>query len=245
MRNRAFFHGISLIVTSFNRPSRLATAVETAHENSGCPIEIIVVDDGSRDVVVRRTIEELQLNDTISSAIFLNPPGHNTGRGRAINAGMSISSGSVIGFADQDVEFLPNWGRTVMDILFPAGSPPIGFLSLYETYMPGCDANETRIETIMEYPVKVDSHSYVMGSTGFASRKSWLDFGPLDEYQPSFGEDHKRMLEVTNSDSYVCATPVVPLAKNDGYGIGPNRSTLVRADGSVQPIHMEPRIFNA
>ncbi|MEO7931659.1 MAG: glycosyltransferase family 2 protein [Chthoniobacterales bacterium] len=89
---------VSVIIPTFNRLWCLPRAVESCRK-AGCPVEIIVVDDGSSD----GTWEWLQTQDDV-----IGIRQENWGKDWAVQAGTARSSGQYVRFLDSDDWLLPN-----------------------------------------------------------------------------------------------------------------------------------------
>lgn len=93
---------VSVIITSYNVSTYIATAVESALSQNDTHLEVIVVDDASTDdswgVIAR-------LSDPRVRAIRLEK---NQGPGAARNAGMALARGEWLAVLDGDDQFLPN-----------------------------------------------------------------------------------------------------------------------------------------
>lgn len=91
---------VSVLISNYNCDRYLATAIDSAIEQTYRNIEIIVVDDGSTDNS-RQTIESYQ--DSII-AIFKA----NGGQASALNEGFAVSKGEIICLLDADDLWLPS-----------------------------------------------------------------------------------------------------------------------------------------
>ncbi len=104
---------VSTIIPVYNRPEMIVRAVQSVLEQTYRPIEIIIVDDGSRDetpAVCKRLAEE-------HPAIirFFQQP--NQGPGRARQYGVEMSRGEFVQFLDSDDRFLPEKTALLMNAL--------------------------------------------------------------------------------------------------------------------------------
>ncbi len=98
MNNSPF---LSLVFPAYNEERRIARCLESAREFvklESRPVEVIVVDDGSRDRTVdiaRRFQDELPL-------VIVNSP-RNEGKGRAVARGVLLAQGEFVLFSDVDL----------------------------------------------------------------------------------------------------------------------------------------------
>jgi len=94
---------VSAVIPAFNDRQRLAVCLESllAQETPSCPLEVVVVDDGSTDGtggMVRERFPEVRL--------VVQP---NRGAELARNAGVEAAGGEIIAFIDSDCVAAPGW----------------------------------------------------------------------------------------------------------------------------------------
>ena len=102
----------SIVITSYNASRFIAKTIESALAQDYPNLEVIVVDDGSKDdslAVIGRYSDRLTL---ISK--------ENGGQASAFNKGFARSTGSIVFFLDGDDTLLPNTVSRVADIWHPA-----------------------------------------------------------------------------------------------------------------------------
>jgi len=90
---------VSLIIPTFNRPHLLPRCVESAH-HAGSNVEVIVVDDASRD-------ETASVCQTLPNVKYVRLDA-NRGVAGARNEGLRASTSEYVGFLDDDDLRLPN-----------------------------------------------------------------------------------------------------------------------------------------
>lgn len=100
----------SLCVLAYNRPRFLEECLRSLHISATPehPIEVIVHDDGSTDPEQRQLLAALH-QQGLTSTVILNSPGHNEGRGIAMNRCAAVATGDPLCFIDQDLVFEPGW----------------------------------------------------------------------------------------------------------------------------------------
>lgn len=91
---------VSVIIPVYNCELYLRAAIESVLAQTHKPWEIIVVDDGSTD----KSAEIAKRFEPLIKYSFI----HNSGSSAAVNHGISLSQGDVIGFLDADDIWLPN-----------------------------------------------------------------------------------------------------------------------------------------
>ena len=82
-----------------------------AEKHAGFELEVIVVDDGSKD----RTVELLKANPSLYDKLIVQPK--NGGKGAAVRAGLAAATGEFILFQDADLEYSPaDYGKLFLPI---------------------------------------------------------------------------------------------------------------------------------
>lgn len=96
--------GLSLVIPAFNEEESIAKALTEAcdaFEDLHLDYEVIVVDDGSRDLTAKRVEEFAATNDRVRLIRFIS----NRGYGRAIETGFKAATKDLIAFTDADCQF--------------------------------------------------------------------------------------------------------------------------------------------
>jgi glycosyltransferase involved in cell wall biosynthesis len=104
---------ISVVIPTYNRKAKLASALKSVLNQKDAHFEIIVIDDGSND----GTLEMIQ-KDFPSAKYFYQ---ENQGPGAARNRGIETSKGHWIAFLDSDDEWLP--GKLKAQLEFSKQNP--------------------------------------------------------------------------------------------------------------------------
>ena len=96
---------LSVIMPCFNEEGTIRDIVAKvlAADRHGLDIELIIVDDGSRDKS-REIIAELRESDDRIKSIFQE---QNRGKGAALRAGITSASGEIVLIQDADLEYEP------------------------------------------------------------------------------------------------------------------------------------------
>jgi len=93
---------ISIVVPNLNGIHFLKKSIPSLMQTNYPNLEIIVIDNGSKD----KSVSFLENNYPSVILIKLN---HNMGIAYAFNAGIKLSSGSYVSFVNNDMEFDSNW----------------------------------------------------------------------------------------------------------------------------------------
>jgi len=100
---------LSVIVPVYNEVKTVRTLLETVLavdlQPQGFGLEIVVVDDGSRDGT-REVLAELEAAAIPGLAIYLHE--HNRGKGAALQTGFAVASGDYVVVQDADLEYDPH-----------------------------------------------------------------------------------------------------------------------------------------
>jgi len=91
---------VSVVVPAYNEARTIRVSVETLLESSWPDLEVIVVDDGSRD----GTADQVQALADAGRIRLIRQA--NAGKARALNAGIQAASGEVVVYTDADSLFL-------------------------------------------------------------------------------------------------------------------------------------------
>jgi glycosyltransferase involved in cell wall biosynthesis len=94
---------VSVIIPAYNEEKSILQVLRKVAEQhvAGVTLEIIVIDDGSKD----QTIELLEKNPHLYTKLVKQP--RNGGKGAAVRAGLAAATGSYILFQDADLEYDP------------------------------------------------------------------------------------------------------------------------------------------
>lgn len=231
----------SCCILSFNRLQFLQQSIETLKQNAEYPVEIIVHDDGSHDLDLRRWLNEMVEAGEISTVIF-NPPGHNQGQGVALNRMFDMARGDPIIKLDHDLLYKPGWLRQCVSILeenkrqFPV-EPRIGALGLFKYSAPPVEHHEMFKRAWSGWEEVQD----FVGSAFLVPRDTWEKHRPFEERSAAFAEDidFKKRLQ---ANRYALALPANDLATNIGFGVGPS-TVAVERDGELTSERIKPHTY--
>jgi len=104
--NKSIDSLVSIVVIAFNEEKKISHALSSIiNQKSRFDIEIIFVDDGSKDQTHTIATELLSTYDNKQIVKFES----NRGRGNARFAGQAIARGKYVGFVDSDITLPTNW----------------------------------------------------------------------------------------------------------------------------------------
>lgn len=95
---------VTVVITTYNRPSYLTTAVRSVRDQTYDPIELIVVDDHS-ETPASRHLADVSLERFATVECIRHD--ENRGANAARNTGIEAASGEYIAFLDDDDSWLP------------------------------------------------------------------------------------------------------------------------------------------
>lgn len=115
---------VSVVIPVFNRPDQIRNAVDSVVRQTYCPIEIIIVDDGSDDGATPIALAELQ---HAHPEIVRVVQQRNQGPGVARETGCRHARGEFLQFLDSDDELLPEKIARQVSLLSNHGECSLAF----------------------------------------------------------------------------------------------------------------------
>jgi glycosyltransferase involved in cell wall biosynthesis len=135
---------VSVIVRTKDRPALLSEALKSIAKQTYANIEIVLVNDGGRDV--------RDVAMALAGGIPVTYIAHETSRGRAAaaNAGLKAAKGLYLNFLDDDDVFFPNHLETLVSCLISKGEKVAysNALSVYFRGPPGKPAHRVKEELV-------------------------------------------------------------------------------------------------
>lgn len=197
---------VSVVIPMFNRVPTIRRAVESALSQSFRDIEVIVVDDASRDesVAIVAAIDDPRLRVLRRE--------RNGGASAARNAGVAAARGSLIAFLDSDDEWFPR--KLEIQVAALDAAPAEAGVSCTGVEMHLLDHGITRLQPLEDTPdwarrLAMDC-DLSPGTTQLTRRTVFDAIGPLDETLPRF-EDWDWLIRYTRTGSIVAVRE--PLAR--------------------------------
>ncbi len=173
---------ISIIVSTYQRKAQLARLLDSfSRLRSRCPLQFIIVDSASTDGTGE------MVNDWIRSCgqpdvTFHLLPGR-APLAHARNVGISLSTGTVIAFTDDDCTVDPAWADRLYARL--AASP--GLAGVGGRVLPVFDDIWSRYYTVFRVLEPPGHINTVIGANCMFRKQPVLDAGMFDEYFTSLG----------------------------------------------------------
>jgi len=146
---------VSVLINNYNYADFLADAIDSSLSQTYNNIEIIVVDDGSRD-------NSLEIADKYRDSIIIVPK-ENGGQGSAFNAGFKASKGEIICFLDSDDYFYPEKVKKVVSIFLKNLEVEWLFHDLEDVSREGKLLNSTKKVSSPDNPVIDFRQQFVRG----------------------------------------------------------------------------------
>lgn len=167
----------SVIIPTFNRQQTIRRAIDSVFAQSITDIEVIVVDDGSRDET------SVIMADCTDARMKYICHTTNLGQNAALNTGVKAADGEFVAFLDSDDE----WHPTFLERVFQQFSQNQDLGCVY-TWANIVDATTGKIEVAEKFKVEGDiyaealSQGYVSHMITLVTRRGLLfDVGLFDE----------------------------------------------------------------
>lgn len=169
---------VSIIIPTYNRPQFLPKAVQSALNQTVEDIEVLVVDDGSKEPVELPEHPKLRI-------LRLS---ENKGNATARNIGAKAARGTYINYLDDDDQLLPNMLETSLNALSQSNLPrPIAALSGLAVVDPSGTVIENRLPPTLPKgslffleEIEPDK-SFISKQTLVIERDLFLEIGGYDE----------------------------------------------------------------
>lgn len=129
---------VSVVIPTYNRPKELAAALDSIANQTYPEIEVIVVNDGGKDVVpvLQRFEKKLSLQYKYQE--------QNRGAGAARNAGMALARGTFIAFLDDDDIYRPEHLYTLVAELVANESIVAAYTDALQVVV-GCNGDKGKV----------------------------------------------------------------------------------------------------
>ncbi len=225
---------VSVIMAAYNHAGYIGEAISSVLAQSWQDLELIVVDDGSKDRTkeVVTSFEDCRIR-------YIHQ--ENQGQSGARNTGIAYASGEYICFLDDDDLWLPNYLETVMAVL--QSRPDVD--ALYAAYQI-IDSEGNPLPQVMSRIVEpAEMYSTLVEGGWFPPlvvtvRKAVLDdVGPLD---PSLqgNDDWELWLRIARKYVFVGIPDVVALYRVHSGGLSANIEHMLRDQIKAIARHFGP-----
>ena len=209
---------LSVVIPVFNEEKYISTTIQRVLEvdHEGLEIELVVVDDGSKD----RTVEILQGLAVEHAQIKVFQQSVNMGKGAALRRGFQEATGDIILIQDADLEYDPSDYPTLLkpilddnaDVVYGSrflggphrvlyfwhynGNRFLTFLSNITTNLNLTDMETGykvfRAKVIKEIPLKSNRFGFEPEVTAKLARRGWRIFEtPISYFGRSYAEGKK------------------------------------------------------
>lgn len=209
---------LSVVIPVFNEEKYISTTIQRVLEvdHEGLEIELVVVDDGSKD----RTVEILQQLAVEHAQIKVFQQSVNMGKGAALRRGFQEATGDIILIQDADLEYDPSDYPTLLkpilddnaDVVYGSrflggphrvlyfwhynGNRFLTFLSNITTNLNLTDMETGykvfRAKVIKEIPLKSNRFGFEPEVTAKLARRGWRIFEtPISYFGRSYAEGKK------------------------------------------------------
>lgn len=173
---------VSVVIPNYNRADAVVAAVQSALAQSWSPLEVIVIDDGSRD----DSVDRLRAIDDPRLIVIPIPNG---GAGPARNHGFDVARGEYVALLDSDDRFLPHH---LADLMALAGGDPQ--VAAYSAVLADRGGGRFTVKPPRGIAEGEDMASYLMCDRGFVQTSGLLvprAIAARVRYRPdvTFGDD--------------------------------------------------------
>ncbi|MBK7500132.1 MAG: glycosyltransferase [Ignavibacteriales bacterium] len=203
----------SVIITTYNRPSQLKSAIESVLNQTITNLELIVVNDGGAGI-------EEQLCDFNDDRIKIINRSENGGPAAARNSGINIAKGMYISFLDDDDIYLNHHLETALKFLRKGNS--VVYTDSYRYSFKKIGNDNKLIKKSIPYSIDYSKNKLLLGNISpvncFVFEKSLIKDSGLFNEEFKVLEDWEFWLRLSkHSDFYHIKKPTVIVNwKDDG-----------------------------
>ena len=175
-------NSLSVIICTWNRADSLRAALLSLQPQvlpDGVQVDVIVVDNNSSDNT-SSVVAELAASWTLGTLRYTFEP--RQGKQFALNTGISLSTGALLAFTDDDITFPPDWITTICAafaspalqlvggktlLAWPAGGPPRWYDERMGAILAGVDIGDQRLAP--------PPHDYAPAGSNMAARRALFE----------------------------------------------------------------------
>ena len=168
---------VSVIIPCYNDGQYLEEAVMSAFESHYKPLEVIIVDDGSKDELTRKVLRSMELAG--NKVIYAK----HGGPAKARNEGIKRANGEYILPLDADDKISPEYITEAVDIL--QNNPEVGIVYCRADFFDG----RTGMWNLPDFSMGRMLYQNCIFSTGLFRKSDWERAGGYHEEFKRFPED--------------------------------------------------------
>jgi glycosyltransferase involved in cell wall biosynthesis len=174
---------VSVVVPTRDRPESLARCLRALGQQTlGDALELIVVDDGSRQADYVAAVAGASGARTVRTA--------GTGPAAARNAGAGAAETAVLCFADDDTSPLPDWAERLLEAIRLGADAVAGRTLLASTASPFAEASQAIADHVGDFTRRRADSIPFAAANNLACRRDVLTAIPFDpRYPEPGGED--------------------------------------------------------
>lgn len=226
---------VSVIIPAYNAEGQIASALETAFDQTYSPIEVIVIDDGSLDNTAE-IVKEYQTRRT--SLIYTYQ--ENSGPSKARNAGINAATGQYIAFLDAD----DTWSKDKLEkqIRLFGKDPTIDIVFSDVQILRKKEGKIEEIALFKHHKLDKDffGHEYLvrnpfekllrvnfMLTPSVVTKRSCLRAGFLFDENRKYVEDWQLWLKMSVSFCFGYIRDICVYVRDDGDGLSSNSDSML------------------
>lgn len=202
---RTFRMKISVIIPCYNAADHIERCLTSVFAQTYRDLEVIVVDDGSKDSTVA-TIRSLKVPPDLSFTLMEQPNG---GAAKARNTGLQRATGTYIQFLDADDELLPEKLRRQVMLVNKNNDPDLVVAS-YRVISPAGEFVRDELQKEMDRDAWMDIMLHNMGITSALlwKRSAVLKAGGWDASLGS-SQEYDLLFRIMKNSATMIHDPVV------------------------------------
>jgi GT2 family glycosyltransferase len=206
---------VSVVVPTCDRPDSLArTLAALESQSAASSLEILVVDDGSRDAD--------RVAAVVASSTRARLVRRRKGRGPAAarDAGAREAAADVIAYTDDDCEPAPDWAERLLAALGDGAAAVAGATVDGSNGNPFDVASQLIVNFLVERSISADGRATFAPSSNVACRAEVLRAVPFDAKFRGFGEDRDWCARLVAAGYSLALDPGAVVLHHQGLNLG-------------------------